>query len=186
MLACNTCCRSPAGNALAAMRTCSLPISTVNAQRCRSLADPAPWPTHACRWRRAWAQVRRAGRAQKAEEVLRLAALPPELAAELADDLDQEEQAAAGGRPPEILEDYSNFTPDAPGYRAGTSEPCCWVLPQTAGRGSQLLVSAEARATAPPGRAAQCQHALSLASSLRSPMQDLWPSSAAQTRARAR
>lgn len=43
--------------------------------------------------------------------------LPPELAAELAAAATDEQEH--GGRPPEILEEYSNFTADPPGHKAG-------------------------------------------------------------------
>ncbi|KAL4443751.1 hypothetical protein ABPG75_011488 [Micractinium tetrahymenae] len=83
---------------------------------------PLPWPTHArCQAAALQAarrpelrRVRAKGRRQEQDD-------EPELEFVEMDEeqLAAAEAAAAGGRPPEILEEYSNFSPDPPGHKAG-------------------------------------------------------------------
>lgn len=87
------------------------------------------------------------------------------------------EAAAAATGPPEILEDFSNFTPDPPGHKAGARQ--CQAAAAYHDRPNATLEAAMCGA----GHAHSQPCRLSL---LLIPLQALWPSSGGLMRARAR
>lgn len=83
---------------------------------------PLPWPTHpgcraggpyAARRHQPW-RLRAKGRRQEQDEEPELEFIEVD-----EEELAAAEAAATAGRPPEILEEFSNFTPDPPGHKAG-------------------------------------------------------------------
>ena len=90
-------------------------------RHCTQGAAPARQPQRrpACRARPT--APRRAAKAQQAADDLQAwpPAEPEELGEQGAGEQGAGEQAAAAAQPPEIIEDFTNFTPDPPGHRAG-------------------------------------------------------------------
>lgn len=105
--------------------SCSIVSSmgSVSSQRTAlRAAEPLPWPVHAraCQRRlRCYAEPAKGGRPKKQAPETDVA-LPADVMADIeAAAAEMEAAKAAGGRPPEILEEFSNFTPDPPGHKSG-------------------------------------------------------------------
>ena len=137
---------------------------------------PLPWPTHtrcraaplrASQRAQPWPQSGK-GRQQEQDD-------EPEV--DLVEELAAAEAAAAATGPPEILEDFSNFTPDPPGHKAGARQ--CQAAAAYHDRPNATLEAAMCGA----GHAHSQPCRLSL---LLIPLQALWPSSGGLMRARAR